>query len=154
MKAKEEKTFVRAFASLTRATPKATARRERGYGHAEAGNLGYRRGVGRVARIPLAIDRLLMWVYNRTSEIKKEKGGNVIMEDRTEFGHLFHAVDGHGNHPYWKSTSGKEVIIIPSSKYSSLWFVFVVPDGELLCFTGEDVEQRAFCVAEGYTRQK
>lgn len=53
---------------------------------------------------------------------------------------------------HWVSTAGLLVSIFPPSGDANEWLV-VNGYGKSHRFTGEDAEERAFCVAEGFTRQ-
>ncbi len=53
---------------------------------------------------------------------------------------------------HWKSTAGNLVFIFPPPDDSAEWWINIM-DEDVLNFTGEDAEKRAFCVAECFTRQ-
>ena len=79
---------------------------------------------------------------------------NLKTETQKEaYGHTW---EWRGSNPtmrrHWKSTSGNLVLIFPPTETISSWYVNVCDD-ECYELTGKDVEDRAFCVAETYTRQ-
>ncbi|GEM_PF-6806156 len=72
------------------------------------------------------------------------------MQERTEWGHRF---IWNNEHAGWESTSGNKVVVLPPSASEKHWRLAVAHLEQTYDFSGEDAERRAFCVAEGYTRQ-
>ncbi len=70
--------------------------------------------------------------------------------DRIEYGHKFIWL-ANGNH--WKSTSGQDVRVYPPTEKNPDWMVKIPTQERAFPLRGDDVEKRAFCVAEGFTRQ-
>ena len=70
--------------------------------------------------------------------------------ERTEFGHNF---KWNTETREWETTTGRKVLITPPNKFNTYWYVSVPSTGTCLPFCGDDAEKRAFCVAEGYSRQ-
>jgi hypothetical protein len=71
-------------------------------------------------------------------------------QDRSEFGHDFKWNAESGE---WETTSGRKVYVRPSNPDNSYWVIRVPSTYTEHTFTGNDAEARAFCVAEGYSRQ-
>ncbi len=82
---------------------------------------------------------------NRVTRFPTKEG------DRTDYGHRFQWLGES-----WFSTSGQKVEVIPPKTLDDRWWIVLhdQPTVEPMDFRGEDAEGRAFCVAEGYTRQK
>ena len=64
----------------------------------------------------------------------------------------------NGWREHWESTNGNAVEIFPPEKYTTYWWVFVYPSkdsqGTRHGFSGRDAGERAFIVAEVFTRQQ
>lgn len=77
-------------------------------------------------------------------------------DTKAAWGHLWRwCTDAPGMLPHWQSTKGNVVRIFPPLKERHPWQVVVygVADDAKSCeVVGDDAENRAFCIAEGYTR--
>lgn len=71
-----------------------------------------------------------------------------IWGNRDEYGMFFMWDESLG---FWYSTSGRLVVVVPPTVQRKWWTCVVA--NRLLEFSGDDAEERAFCVAEGFTRQ-
>jgi hypothetical protein len=72
------------------------------------------------------------------------------LEDRTEFGHMFKFLGKS-----WLSTSGQKVEVVPPEVLGEPWLVVLRDQGNSsMELVGHDAEERAFCVAEVFTRQQ
>lgn len=78
-------------------------------------------------------------------------------QTRTEYGceFEFHDVpmDHFPHRPYWESMKGNKVQVWPPLPNDGQWHVYVVDTREHYNMTGDNVEKRAFAVAEGFTRR-
>ncbi len=54
---------------------------------------------------------------------------------------------------HWESTKGNPVLIFPPFE-NLLWEIVIAPSQESYSFRGKNAKERAFCVAEVFTRQK
>lgn len=74
---------------------------------------------------------------------------------RKEWGHVF---KWNYETQEWETTTGRQVFIkVPNAEEEDkdkIWLIRVPGTKINMPFIGEDAEQRAFCVAEGYSRQK
>jgi len=73
-------------------------------------------------------------------------------ETRKEFGHVWSWQPEGKRRGHWQSTDGNLVRVFPPSDSLNFWYVTIC-DAEQHRLTGSNVEQRAFCIAEVYTRQ-
>jgi hypothetical protein len=71
--------------------------------------------------------------------------------DRIEYNHVFRWDDTHGR---WETTEGRKVYVNPAGIFGNFWRVNIPSTGVSHDLTGEDVEARAFCIAEVYSRQQ
>jgi hypothetical protein len=72
-------------------------------------------------------------------------------EDRIEFGHLFR---WSSLLQAWTTTSGRLVLVEPPNQFSTLWFIRVPSTKTNQPLTGDNIEERAFSIAEAFSRQK
>lgn len=75
----------------------------------------------------------------------------VTRHNRKEFNHYFVWDRLVGA---WSTTKGNKVFVIPPLKPEDPWKVEVYATRKVHDLTGEDVEKRAFCIAEGFSRQQ
>ena len=75
----------------------------------------------------------------------------VENRDRTEFGHLF---KWNAQTREWETTTGRKVFVRAPDTLNLFWLVRVPSTGVNQPLTGEDAEERAFCIAEVYSRQQ
>lgn len=73
-----------------------------------------------------------------------------MAKDRIMYGHLF---VWNEELRAWESTSGNRVCVLPPDNNNPDWRIAVEHLEQTLRFTGENTEERAFCLAELYTRQ-
>lgn len=71
--------------------------------------------------------------------------------DRTEFGHKFKWNIANRE---WETTSGRKVFVRAPDTFNMFWYVRVPSTNTDQALSGVDAEKRAFCIAEGYSRQK
>ncbi len=71
--------------------------------------------------------------------------------DRVEFGHKFKWSYDTWR---WETTAGRKVFVSPPLVPGHYWYVTVPSTGVDLPLSGTDAENRAFCIAEGYSRQQ
>jgi hypothetical protein len=71
--------------------------------------------------------------------------------DRVEFEHQF---KWNAATREWETTTGRKVYVKPAESSSQYWMVRVPSTQLSVPLCGEDVERRAFCVAEVYSRQQ
>ncbi len=74
----------------------------------------------------------------------------ITLIDRTEFDHNFRALPDINA---WTTTSGREVLIYPPLEKQSDWWVDVPSQNRKVSLRGRHVVARAFCIAEGFSRQ-
>ncbi len=76
----------------------------------------------------------------------------VETRDRTEYGQLF---KWNPESCEWETTTGRKIFVKFVGEFGTTWWFVRVPHArEEHQLVGDDAEQRAFCVAESYSRQQ